>query len=81
MASKVIIVELNEPYEGEYRWCFGSKAAIYQHLPAHVVGIALTTLQNKVKLVEPYSNDKCTMYMLTLHRAKTNRGNYERRIT
>lgn len=72
--SKIIIVELNEPYNGIARWCFGCKAAIYQHLPAYIVGIALTTLQNKIKLTEPYSNEKCTISMHPLHRAKTNRG-------
>ena len=80
--SKIIVVDLNEPYNGVKQWVFGCKAAIYQQLPAHTVGIALTTLQSRVKLVinEPYSTEQCTITLKPLHRAKTNRGNYERRV-
>lgn len=73
--NKVIIVELNEPYKDKKRWVFGSKAAIYQHLPVSVVGIALATLQCKVNLNNaPYSTSTCIISQDEMLRASTNRG-------
>jgi hypothetical protein len=72
--SKFILVELNTPYMGQTKWLFGSKKAIYDTLPANVVGIALTTLQNRYNLEEIYENPKCKMQKLVLHRTVTNRG-------
>lgn len=73
--SKVIIVELNEPYKDKKRWVFGSKAAIYQHLPASVVGISRTTLQCKVNLSKkPYRTPTCVISQDEMLRASTNRG-------
>lgn len=73
--SKVIIVELNEPYKDKKRWVFGSKAAIYQHLPASVVGISRTTLQCKVNLSKkPYRTPTCLISQDEMLRASTNRG-------
>lgn len=36
--NNVIHVELDEPYQGQKDWYFGSVAAIYQELPKEVVG-------------------------------------------
>lgn len=36
--NNVIHVELNEPYQGQKDWYFGSVAAIYDTLPKEVVG-------------------------------------------
>lgn len=73
--NKVIIVELNEPYKDKKRWVFGSKAAIYQHLPVSVVGIALATLQCKVNLNNaPYFTSTCVISQDEMLRASTNRG-------
>lgn len=77
--SKVIIVELNEPYKDKKRWVFGSKAAIYQHLPASVVGISRTTLQCKVNLSKkPYCTPTCVISQDEMLRASTNRGKNRR---
>ena len=77
--SKVIIVELNEPYKDRKRWIFGSKAAIYQHLPASVVGISRTTLQCKVNLSKkPYCTPTCVISQDEMLRASTNRGKNRR---
>ncbi len=73
--SKEIIVEINEPYKDKKRWVFGSKAAIYQHLPASVVGISRTTLQCKVNLSKkPYRTPTCLISQDEMLRASTNRG-------
>lgn len=77
--SKVIIVELNEPYKDRKRWIFGSKAAIYQHLPVSVVGISRTTLQCKVNLSKaPYTTPTCVISQDEMLRASTNRGKNRR---
>lgn len=73
--NKVIIVELNEPYKDKKRWVFGSKAAIYQHLPVSVVGVALATLQCKVNLSNaPYITATGIISQDEMLRASTNRG-------
>lgn len=36
--NNVIHVELDEPYQGEKNWYFGSVAAIYEELPKEVIG-------------------------------------------
>lgn len=73
--NKVIIVELNEPYKNKKRWIFGSKAAIYQHLPVSVVGISRTTLQCKVNLSKAsYTTSTCVISQDEMLRASTNRG-------
>lgn len=63
-----ILVTLKQPYRGETLWLFGSKAAIYDHLPSSVVGIALTTLQSRVSLEQPFENSFCTIQRITLYR-------------
>ena len=77
--NKVIIVDLKEPYKDKKRWVFGSKAAIYQHLPASVVGVSLTTLQCKVNLSNtPYNTPTCVISQDEMLRASTNRGKNKR---
>jgi hypothetical protein len=77
--NKVIIVELTEPYNGYSRWLFGSKKAIYDHLPASIVGVSLTTLQCHTNLLMPYTTQTgSVLSQHTLHRAKTNRGKKRR---
>lgn len=44
MKDKVIHVELLTPYLGQQHYYFGSLAAIYEVLPAGVVGIKLESL-------------------------------------
>lgn len=41
---KVVHVELREPYNGRQHWYFGSLAAIYDHIPAEVMGVSLKTI-------------------------------------
>lgn len=36
--NNVIHVELDEPYQGEKNWYFGSVAAIYEELPKEMIG-------------------------------------------
>ena len=36
--NNVIHVELDEPFQGEKNWYFGSVAAIYEELPKEVIG-------------------------------------------
>ena len=38
--DSAILVELAEPYNGKTKWLFGSKRAIFRHLPPAVLGIS-----------------------------------------
>lgn len=67
--SNVVLVQLVEPYRGQSLWLFGSKRAIYDHLPAEVVGIAYNTLANRHSLRTPFVNGKCTITRVVLLRA------------
>lgn len=49
---KVIHVELNEPYNGQQHYYFGSVAAIYDILPKDIVGISKEALWNVLKYRE-----------------------------
>jgi hypothetical protein len=74
--DKVIHVELKEPYEGKCHYYYGSKAAIYGHLPEALIGIKLESLWNVDldAMPEGYSNRLCTIRMGTLKRKNTQRG-------
>lgn len=64
-----VLVILKKPYNGQTYWLFGGKAAIYDHLPSWVVGIAATTLQSHVNLDNaPYENTFCTIQRIILYR-------------
>ncbi len=70
-----ILVTLKQPYRGQTLWLFGCKAAIYDHLPSSIVGIALTTLQSRVNLEQPFENNQCTIQRITLHRKQQSTNN------
>lgn len=77
---KVIHIELETPYKGKKHYYYGSKAAIYQHLPEEIIGIKLESLWNVDLDQEEYKNRLCTIRMGTLRRKSTARGkNKERR--
>ena len=46
---KVIHVELNDPYNGQQHYYFGSVAAIYDILPKDIVGISKEALWSALK--------------------------------
>lgn len=72
--EQAILVELQQPYNGKNMYLFGSKRAIFRLLPPAFVGISYSTLLCKHNLHEPYSNSKCKITRLELHRTATNRA-------
>ena len=70
---KVIHVELKEPYRGKGHYYFGSKAAIYDTLPIHVVGIKLESLWCINLEQSEYNNKLCTIRSGTLIRKERNK--------
>lgn len=59
---KVIHVELKgSPYNGKIHYYFGSKAAIYETLPIHIVGIKLESLWCIDLEKSEYNNKLCTI--------------------
>lgn len=71
---KVIHVELNEPYNGQKHYYFGSITAIYDILPIEVVGIAHTSLWNVLSKNGEYNTKTATIRIGVLHAKQTNRG-------
>lgn len=71
---KVIHVELNDPYEGEYHFYFGSKTAIYDLFTPERIGISKESLWNQDLKSKEYQNRLCTIRMAPLRRKQTLRG-------
>lgn len=76
---KVIHIELKEPYRGKRHYYYGSKTAIYEHLPEEVLGIKKESLWNIDLDQEEYKNNLCTIRMGVLRRKQTLRGGYKDR--
>lgn len=76
---KVIHIELKEPYEGKKHYYYGSKSAIYEHLPEEVIGIKKESLWNIDLEKDEYQNRLCTIRMGRLRRKQTLRGGYLRK--
>lgn len=72
--TKVIHVELNEPYLDKKHYYYGSKAAIYDELPEDVVGIKKESLWNVDLEKGEYKNRLCTIRFGVLRRKQTDRG-------
>lgn len=72
---KVIHVELNEPYRGGKHYYFGSKTAIYDHLPENIIGIKKGSLWNVDLEKGEYKNRHCIIRLGVLRRKETSRGN------
>jgi hypothetical protein len=72
--TKVIHVELKNPYQDKQHYYYGSKAAIYDELPEDVVGIKKESLWNVDLKKGEYHNKFCTIRMGTLGRTQANRG-------
>lgn len=71
---KVVHVELKEPYKDKRHWYFGSITAIYDILPADVVGIARASLWNVLSKEGKHHTKTATIRMGFLHSKQTNRG-------
>ena len=76
----IILVELPQPYNGQKRWLFGSKGAIFQHLPAELLGITLNYLRNGIRLTTEAHETRTGVLISEheLHRLQSNRGKYTR---
>jgi hypothetical protein len=73
--KNAVLVQLKQPYKGREFWLFGSKKAIYDHLPAELLGIGLVTLQNRNIDHKPYENQLCIIRKLELLRTPHMRKN------
>ncbi len=67
--TAVVVLLKGAPYEGSHIWLFGSKKAIYDIIPQHLLGIGLVTLQNRNITRKPYENNLCIIHKLEVHRA------------
>jgi hypothetical protein len=67
-AKKIVHVHLVEPYNGEQDFYFGSVKAIFDFIPAEVIGIKYTSLKSRRR--EMYQNKKCVIKFDELKRKK-----------
>lgn len=76
--QNAVLVQLKcAPYNGKQAWLFGSKKAIYDHLPQQVLGIGLVTLQNRNITQKPYENELCIIQKLEVLRASRRKKHNE----
>lgn len=72
--TKVIHVELKDPYMDKKHFYYGSKAAIYDELPEGVVGIKKESLWNVDLDSREYINKLCTIRSGVLRRKQNDRN-------
>lgn len=77
--SKIFHVEMRSAYKGHRHYYFGSKAAIYAHIPEKFIGIPLKYMWDKkytslFNIGDVYRNEFLTIRIGELQRLKTNRG-------
>lgn len=72
MDTKVIHLHLNEPFNAEQDFYFGSLKAIYDSVPRDRVGIAYKSLTNAIRGKTEYKNKRCTIKVGHLERKKSN---------
>lgn len=77
--SKIFHVEMRHAYKGQKHYYFGSKAAIYAHIPESLIGMPLKYMWDKkyislFNIGDVYSNKFLTIRIGELNRKKTNRG-------
>lgn len=60
-SSKVVHLRLNEPFEGQTDFYFGSIKAIYDSIPKERIGIGYKSLTNHGIKGNLYKNSLCTI--------------------
>lgn len=70
MSTKVIHIHLNEPFQGQSDFYFGSIKAVYDSIPQDSLGIAYKSLTNALRGKSEYQNRRCTIKMGHLERKK-----------
>jgi len=61
MSTKVVHLRLNEPFEGQNDFYFGSIKAIYDTIPKERIGIGYKSLTNHGLKGNIYKNSLCTI--------------------
>lgn len=69
MKNKIIHLHLKEPHNGESDYYFGSIMAIYNLIPADLLGIGYKSLTNALRGRERYENKRICLHASTLHRS------------
>lgn len=59
--TKIVHLNLKEPYGGETDLYFGSIKAIYESVPKDAVGITYRSLTNALRGKDFYKNKKCVI--------------------
>lgn len=73
MSTKVVHLRLNEPFEGQTDFYFGSIKAIYDSIPQDRVGIAYKSLTNHGIRDGRYTNNLCSIDIGVMRRKANSR--------
>ncbi len=74
MNTKVVHLHLNEPFEGQSDFYFGSIKAIYDSIPQDALGISYKSLTNALRGKTEYLNKRCSIKTGHLERKKQLKG-------
>lgn len=71
--SKIIHVELKEPFQGKRNYYFGSVVAVFAVLPESVIGVKPTTVQRHLQNSDEYTAPGATIRRSTITRNQQRR--------
>lgn len=71
--SKIIHVELKEPFLGKKNYYFGSIVALFAVLPEDIIGVKATTIQRHLHKAEEYKAPGATIRRSTITRSQHRR--------
>ncbi len=68
MKTKVVHLHLNEPYNGQSDFYFGSLKAIFDTIPREAIRISYKYLTNAIRDKDLFQNKRCTIRIGYLER-------------
>lgn len=74
MKTKVVHLHLNEPYNGQSDFYFGSLKAIFDTIPHEAIRISYKYLTNAINGKEQFQNKRCTIRIGYLERKAQLKG-------
>ena len=75
MKTKVVHLHLNEPYNGETDFYFGSLKAIFDSVPYEAIRISYKYLTNAIRGKTQFQNKRCTIRIASLERKQQSKRN------
>lgn len=80
--QKIIHLEFKDKViDGKNHYYFGSIAALFEMFGKEQLGISRNTLNNKESYSLPFENKHCIIREGRIHKKKTNRGEFAKKVT